>query len=258
MLHRARKLRVLFNRKYKKYLKKCLSLSSISKSNFRLCPAAKGFTLFETLIVVAIIIILTAIAMPSFKHLIISQRLQAVAYQIVQDLRETKEDAILYQQDLNVYFSDNNSPIEEHSATNFNNRTYCFETFQKNSLALPPEHYIPTDTPSNHFKKREPIKYNIVISDISSDTSSSIEFDGKKYFVIAFRSGAGDTFRGEANIVTSMNNDASGEKRLVGSYQDIGDTPVVITLKDVPSGQKFYVRISATGKISMYGSPTPY
>jgi prepilin-type N-terminal cleavage/methylation domain-containing protein len=218
----------------------------------------RGFTLIETLIVLAIIIILSAVAVPSFKHLIISQRLQAVAYQMVQDLRETKEDAILYQQDLNVYFSYNNSPIEEHSATNFNNREYCFETFQKDSLASPPEHYIPRDSVNNHFKKREPMKYNIVISNISSNASSSIDFSGKKYFAIAFRSGAGDTFRGQANIVTSMTNDSSGEKRLVSSYGDIGNTPVVITLEDVPSGQKFYVRISATGKISMYGSPTPY
>ena len=215
----------------------------------------RGFTLIETLIVIVIIIILSAVAVPSFKHLIISQRLQSVAYQMVQDLREAKEDAILYQQDLNVYFSYNNSPIEEHSATNFNNREYCFETFQWGKDQNPEQtgHYIPTDSVNNHFKKREPMKYNIVISNISSNTSSSIEFDGKKYFVIAFRSGADDTFRGEANIVTSMtgrNND--------NPLSAVGSTPIVITLEDVPSGQKFYVRISATGKISMYGSPTPY
>ena len=55
----------------------------------------KGFTLIETLIVVVIIILLSAIAVPSFKHLIASDRLQEVAWQMVQDLRTVKEDAIL-------------------------------------------------------------------------------------------------------------------------------------------------------------------
>ena len=221
-----------------------------------------GFTLIETIIVITIVIILSAIAVPSFKHLIISDRLQSVAWQMVQDLRETREDAILYQQDLNVYFNyDSSATPKPHSATDFTNREYFFETFQwgedQNPQTVDVEHYIPTDTPCNHFHKRV-LKYGIVISDIFPPSASSIDFDGTNYFVVTFRSGAGNTFRGEADIIKSMVIGASGEKRKVGSYQSIGSSSspyVVITLEDVPSGQKFYVIIKSTGEVSMNGSP---
>jgi len=210
-----------------------------------------GFTLIEVLVVIAIVIVLAGVAIPSFRHLTSSERLQAVAYKMVQDLRVAKEDAILYQQDLNVYFNYNNSPVDSKSATNFNNREYYFETFQYNSLATPPEHYLPGDSNSQKFLRR-PLKYGIIISDISSNTSSQISIGGKNYFVITFRSGAGNTFRGECDIVTGMSD------RIVTNTASIGSTPIVITLEDPNTKMKFYVRISAVGKISMYGSPTPY
>ncbi len=215
-----------------------------------------GFTLIETLIVIVIVIVLTAIAIPSFKHIISSERLQADSYQIVQDLREVKADAIQYQQDLNVYFDYNNSPIQPLSGTNLNNREYSFEEFLYNSISSPPQHYIPTDSNNSHHFIKRTLKYGIIIKNISSTTSSSIPFSGKKYFTIEFRSGAENTFRGEADIVTSMS------ERIVpvptATYTpSIGSTPVVITLKDPTTGSTFYVRISATGKISMNGAPTP-
>ncbi len=210
-----------------------------------------GFTLIETLIVIVIIIILTAVAIPSFRHITSSERLQSVAWQIVEDLRETKADAILYQQDLNVYFNYNNSPVNPLNTSNANNREYYCERFLYNPTAIPVEHYIPSDTPSNHFIRRI-LKYHIIISNISSTTSSAINFSGKNYFTITFRSGAGGSFRGEADIVTSMSN------RTVGSIQTIGSTPVIITIKDPSTNLKYYIRISATGKISMYGQPQPY
>lgn len=233
-----------------------------SKRKYYATPPSRlreGFTLIETLIVIVIVIVLSAVAIPSFRNMMASERLQSVAFQIVQDLREAREDAILYQQDLNVYFNYDNGPVDYLSGTNFNNRQYCFETFLKDPLSVPVEHYIPTDSPNQHFKKRV-MDYHIVISKITSSTSSSVNFDGKNYFVIAFRSGAGDTFRGEANIVKNMETNASGEKRVVldANYESIGATPVIIELKDVPTGKTFYIRISATGKISMYGQPQPY
>ena len=212
-----------------------------------------GFTLIEVLVVIAIVVALTAVAIPSFRHLTSSERLQAVAYKMVQDLRLAKEDAILYQQDLNVYFNYNNSPVDFRSASNFNNREYYFETFQYNSLAIPPEHYLPGDSVNEHFIRR-PLDYHIVIRNISSDTSSQVSIRGKNYFVIIFRSGAGETFRGECNIVTGMSDRTVSD----ADIQQIGDTPIVITLEDPSTRMKFYVRISAAGKISMYGSPTPY
>ena len=202
-----------------------------------------GFTLIETLIVIAIVIVLTAVAIPSFKHLVSSERLQSVAWQMVEDLREVKADAILYQQDLNVYFNYDNSPVNPLNSSNTNNREYYYERFLYNPTATPVEHYIPTDTPNNHFIKRI-LKYHIVISNISSTTSSAINFSGKNYFTVTFRSGAGGSFRGEADIVTSMSS------RTVGSVQTIGSTPVIITIKDPSTSLKYYIRISATGKIS--------
>ncbi len=210
-----------------------------------------GFTLIETLVVIAIVIILAGVAIPSFRHLTSSERLQSVAYKMVQDLRVAKEDAILYQQDLNVYFNYDNSPVDSKSSTNFNNREYYFETFQYDSLASPPEHYLPGDVNSQKFLRR-PLKYGIIISSISSDTSSQISINGKNYFVITFRSGAGNTFRGECDLVTEMSD------RTVTATHTIGSTPIIVTLEDPTTGMKFYVRISAVGKISMYGSPTPY
>ncbi len=221
--------------------------------------ARAGFTLIETLVVIVIVIIMSAVAVPTFRNMLISKRLQSVAFQMVQDLRQAREDAILYQQDLNFYFNYDNTPVNYISGVNFNNRGYCFETYQEDPLSVPPEHYIPTDPIGQHFKKRI-LDYHIIISNITSNTASSITFNGKNYFVISFRSGSGDTFRGEADIVTNMETDAAGEKRIVSDtdYASVGATPVIIELEDVPSGRKFYVRISATGKISMYGQPTPY
>ncbi len=209
-----------------------------------------GFTLLETLIVVVIVIIMAAVAIPSFERLFASQRLQSVAFQMVQDLREAREDAILYQQDLNVYFNFDNSPVEPLSSTNFNNREYFYETFQKDPLAIPPEHYTPEDTLNTKFKRRI-MKYDISIESITASPSSSINFSGKNYFVLTFRSGAGDTFRGEADITTNMDT-TLGTNTVTQKI----NSPYVITikLKDL-RGNNFYVFVNNVGKVWMNGSP---
>jgi type II secretory pathway pseudopilin PulG len=197
----------------------------------------EGFTLIETLIVVVIIILLSAVGVPSFKHLIASDRLQEVAWQLVQDLRTVKEDAILYQQDLNVYFDFNNSPVEPLNATNKNNRRYLFETFQwgkDQTVQVEDQHYIPTDATSSHFVERT-LKYGIVIG-------------GKNYFVLTLRSGAGNTFRGEVDVTSVM----SGRQNTTPTI--IGLNKLVIKLKDT-NDSVFYVIVDGVGNISMYGSP---
>jgi Tfp pilus assembly protein FimT len=209
-----------------------------------------GFTLIETLVVVVIIILLSAVAVPSFKHLIASDRLQEVAWQLVQDLRTVKEDAILYQQDLNVYFDFDNSPVEPLNATNKNNRRYLFETFQwgkDQTFPVEDQHYIPTDATSSHFVERT-LKYGIVIDSITSDTASSIAFGVKNYFVLTLRSGAGNAFRGEVDVTRLM----SGRQNTTSTI--IGLNKLVIKLKDT-NDSVFYVIVDGVGNISMYGSP---
>lgn len=213
--------------------------------------ALAGFTLIETLIVIAIVILLTGVGVPSFKHLIASNRLQEVSWQMVQDLRTVKEDAILYQQDLNVYFDFNNSPVEPTDASNKNNRRYLFETFQSDLLSDPPLHYIPTDSPTKHFLEKI-LKYNFVIDNIASDISLTIVFDSKKYFVLTFRSGAGSTFRGETDVTTSMTGTSNRQNN---SSVIINEKRVVIKIKDPNSDLAFYVIVDGVGNISMYGSP---
>ncbi len=181
-----------------------------------------GFTLIETLVVVAIVLTLSAVAMPSLKHLIVSERLQSVSYGIVQDMREVREDAILYQQNLRMYFC-----VDPRSARNF----YMFETFQKDPLNG--THYTPGDVPDGrHFVKRT-LKYNVFFG----PHHPFQEFgwiNGKQYYYLEFFSGAGNHFRGEPNAMDH------------------------ITLVDKKSGLKYFVILNMVGRARLSGTePAP-
>lgn len=217
----------------------------------------KGFTLLELIIVIFIMIVLGAISVPYLNSYISSERLQEVAWQIVLDLRMVKEDAILYQQNLNVYFNFDssktieNGAVEPFSSTNIDNRSYFFETFQwgKDQVSeVENAHYIPTDPANKHFIKRI-LKYGIVIDSIMP-SSSPISFGGTNYFTICFNSGAGNTFRGETDIVEKM----VGRENI---SQSIISNQLVIKLKDSSTNKYFYVIINGVGNITMNGSPPP-
>ncbi len=182
----------------------------------------KGFTLMETLIVITIVIVLSSIAASSFKHLIVSERLQSVAWQMVQDLRTTKEDAILYQQNLRVYFC-----VDPVSDRNF----YMFETFQKDPLHN--THYTPGDLPNGgHFVKRS-LQYNTFLGPHHPFQPLGW-INGKQYYYITFFSGAGSHFRGQPSM------------------------PDHVTITNKQGNLKFYVIIDTVGRIRMNGEePSP-
>src|SRR5450830_1956379 len=77
-----------------------------------------GFSLIELVVVMAVVIIMTGIAVPAFGHAMTTSRMQAAAYQLAGDLKLMRENAILYQADLTMYFCTNPA-----AARTF----YCFE-----------------------------------------------------------------------------------------------------------------------------------
>jgi prepilin-type N-terminal cleavage/methylation domain-containing protein len=207
----------------------------------------EGFTLIELGVVLVIVLVLSAIAVPSAQSFIATQRLQEVSWQLVQDLKLAKEDAILYQQDLNVYLNYNNSPVEPTNAANTNNRSYWFETYVSDLVTK--SHYIPTDAATGHFTGRV-LKYNIIIDSITAGASSiEIPAGGKNYFVVCFRSGAGSSFRGEGDWVTAMTGHLNSTLSMIDSSK------VTVKLRDPSTNRSYYVIVDGTGKISMSGSP---
>jgi prepilin-type N-terminal cleavage/methylation domain-containing protein len=209
-----------------------------------------AFTLIELLIVIAIVIVMSAVAIPSFRHVIASDRLESVADQLASDMKLVKEDAILYQQNLVFYINYNNTPVDNLDATNANNRSYCYETFYHDVTV--PDHFIPTDAPDNKHFFSHVFDYGIVIDSVSPSYYHPVTFNGKNYVGFVFYSGTGDTFRGQCDLVTGI------ADRKITSTTSVVSPPIVITLKDPSTGLKYYVRVSSTGKISVYGQPRPY
>lgn len=210
----------------------------------------RGFSLFELMVVIAIVVIMSGMAVPYAVGFISSQRLKEVAWQMVQDFRLAKEDAVLYQQDLNVYINYNNFPVEPQKITNKNNRSYFFETFQwgeDQTVQVENNHYLPTDVGTGHFIERM-FKYSIIVESITNGTVSSISVGGKNYFVLCFRAGAGNTFRGEADSITSMGS------RVNSAASIVNNNGLTIKLKDASTNRVYYVVVKGMGKVSMGGN----
>jgi prepilin-type N-terminal cleavage/methylation domain-containing protein len=212
----------------------------------------RGFSLLELMVVIAIIVLMSGMAVPYATGFISTQRLREVAWQMVQDLRLAKADAVLYQQDLNVYINYNNSLVETEENTNNNNRSYFFETFQwgvDQVVQAENKHYLPTDVTTGHFLERT-FKYNIVIEAITGGAGSSISLGGKNYFVLCFRAGAGNTFRGEADSIAAM------EDRGNSAASIVNNNGLLIKLKDTSTNKVYYVGVKGMGKVSMGSGPS--
>ncbi len=195
-------------------------------------PSSKrkeGFTLIELLIVIAIVIIMAGVSVPYMNDFITSQRLQSVAWQMVQDLRTVREDAILYQQDLRVYFC-----VNPASSRTF----YLYETYQKNPLATVEEskHYNPGDTPDGkHFIKRD-LGYKMQFTDKFA-TQNPFNLHGtvnsKVYYYLTFYCGSGGHFRGQPSVTTTS----------------------AIEITDPNTHKVIYVIIDSVGKVQMTFTP---
>jgi len=57
-------------------------------------PGAKGFTLVELLIAVAVLAVIATLAAPSFRDLILMQRMKAIHAQLVTDLQYARSEAV--------------------------------------------------------------------------------------------------------------------------------------------------------------------
>jgi type II secretory pathway pseudopilin PulG len=177
------------------------------------------------MVVMAIVIIMTGAAAPSFYRLIVSNRLQTNAAQLVGDLRMARESAILYQQDLRFYVQ--TAPLGSRT-------TYYYEMFLK--VPSSGTHWSTNDGPVTSKWVRRTLNSNILFGaapvqfvDVGADDTL-----GRRFFYVEFSSGSGSSFRGQPVSVTSRS---------------------TITLRDPSSGKNWYVILESTGSARSSGSP---
>lgn len=144
-----------------------------------------GFSLFELLVVVAIVLILAGSAAPNLLGSVERGRVQTAALQLAQDLRLVRENAIVYQADLNFYVSTETAAI------------YYYEQLPRlGSGGLPDgTHSVP---PADGAALPDPgrfaqgsLPFNMHVESVSSSVVSyvSVVHNGHDYYEIHFQSG---------------------------------------------------------------------
>lgn len=185
----------------------------------------RGFSLIEMMVVMAIVIIMTGAAAPSFYRLIVSNRLQTNAAQLVGGLRMARESAILYQQNLRFYVQ---------TAPSGSGTAYYYEMFLK--VPSSATHWTTDDDPVTAKWVRKTLDSNIVFGaapgqfvDVGANDAL-----GRRFYYVEFSSGSGSSFRGQPVSVSSR---------------------TTITLTDPSSGRNWYVILESTGSVRSSGSP---
>ena len=154
-----------------------------------------GFSLIELVVVMAIVIILTGAAVPAFGHGVTTSRMQAAAYQLAGDLKLMRENAVLYQADLTMYFCTDPSA----------GRTfYCFEVLPRldSTTGLPRTmlHYNPPSDggmwpdPGRFLRRDFPYAVKLALP----KPFTYVGYIGsREYYKVTFYCGSGSQFRGQ-------------------------------------------------------------
>ena len=194
---------------------------------------ARGFSLIELMIVVAVMIVLAGMAVPAFGATLARSRIQTNASQMVQDLRLVRDSAISYQQDLYVYVC--TSPASGRTV-------YYYELFQKDPLNE--IHYTPSDAPvSGQFVQKTALYgmgFGLPVQSGSAYSFTAATVDGKEYLVLAFCCGKGSYFRGEPVVVSDTS---------VPTYIAFSSA-IGIPVVDAANSRTWYVTISPAGRAS--------
>jgi len=164
--------------------------------------APSGFTLVELAVVMAIVIILTGMAVPAFGRVVATSRMQAAAYQLAGDLKLMRENAVLYQADLTMYFCTN--PTTDRTF-------YCFELLPRldSTTGLPRTtlHYSPPNAgdawpdPGRFLRRDFPYAVKLALP----KPFTSVGYIGsREYYKVTFYCGTAGHFRGQPSAYGSV------------------------------------------------------
>ena len=190
----------------------------------------KGFSLIELAVVMAIVIIMTGLAVPAFGRMVETSRMQAAAYQLAGDLKLMREHAVLYQADLTMYFCTN--PTTDRTF-------YCFELLPRlDSTTGLPRAYLhynpPTDReawpdPGRFLRRDFPYAVKLALP----KPFTYVGYIGsREYYKVSFYSGNGGHFRGQPSV--------------------LGGT---VNLVDQTGKRNWYVIVDSVGRVRVSAQP---